>query len=239
MKRAGLFTIIMIASIFALLHQGGGLAQRQRAQIPPARVAERAELTPAQIVTAQQRINRYFHNDVVPKLKECWRGLQGKGMVQFDYSFTKTSAGRWVLEKVSAGDSSLPADQAAKALSCMQAAARGTSFASIREDADQRTFALHWDWPVPYPTNGDILKNAMFAMRAKSGGASTTTDCDGHGAAPKCLKCDKGTCKKVCVGYTVCIDAKVVLGQTPTCELNGTCASGGPFGVGGGSRVIY
>ncbi len=237
MKRSGLFLIVIICFAFALLYQGRGLAQRERAQIPPARTTQRAERTPQQVVSTQQRINRYFHNTVVPKLGTCWRGLQGKGMVQFDYSFTKTSAGRWVLEKVSTGDTSLPADQAAKALRCMQDATRGSSFATTADERNQQKFVLHWNWPVPYPANADSLKDAMFRMRPSVGGTGSATDCDGDGTEPHCIECVKGKCTDVCVGYLVCT---IPAGSPETgCNMSITCASGGPFGVTGASRTMF
>ncbi len=237
MKRAGLFLILMIVLTFALLHQSRGWAQRQRAQIPPDRTAQRAELSPEQAVSTQQRVNRYFHDDIVPKLKECWRGVQGKGNVEFDYSFTRTGTGRWTFDRVTTGGTSLPAAESAKALRCMETAVRGSSFASTADDKDQRDFELHWSWPVPFPARAEALKNAMFAFRVKNGGTTKPVDCDGRGTAPKCYLCDKGTCKKVCVGYKTC--SMIYQEEGNNCQVNSICASGGPWSVTGGSRVIF
>ncbi len=236
MKRASVFLVVMVVFGFSLLHQGRGLAQRRGAQIPPNRVAPQAEITEDKVVSSQQRINRYFHSDVVPKLKDCWRGVQGNGAVEFEYNFSKIRGGRWTFDRVTTGETSLPAGEAAKALRCMQTAVRGTSFAATTEDGDQRSFTLHWNWPVPYPTNADALKDAMFRMSATSGGGTEKIDCDGRGTAPKCLNCNKGNCKKVCVGHKTC----TVYSSGPFyCSASGACSSGGPFGVSGASRVIF
>ncbi len=239
MKRAVLFTIAMIVFAFALLHQGRGLAQRRGAQIPPAGTAQRAEITPDKVVSTQQRINRYFNNDVAPKLKPCWKTLRGNGTIQFEYTFTKPRNGsRWTLNKIVTDQTTLPQAQEVIALRCMQTAVGGTSFAATSDDTLQTSYTLYWSWPVPFPANADELTTAMLRMRATNGGSTSSDDCDGHGTKAKCQTCSNGVCKTVCVGTKKCTieGAGGPLGCTGS---GGYCASGGPFGVSGGSRVMF
>jgi len=185
-------------------------------------------------ITTQQRLNRYFHGDVVPKLRDCWSRVQGEGTIAVKYTYTKGS-GRWMFDRLEVSQSTLPRGQDAVALKCMQDAVRGTSYPVEQGEGNQNSFVLNWNWPVPFPANATEQTNAMFAARA-AGGGTGGGGCDGQGTAARCFSCDHESksiaCLKVCVGYTTC-----TLGET-YCRAEGSCASGGPFGVAGG-YIMY
>jgi hypothetical protein len=191
-------------------------------------------------VATQQRINRYFHGDVVPNLKRCWSSVKGKGTIALKYTYTKTGE-RWVFSRLETEQSTLPRGQASIASRCMSDAVRGTSFPAEGSDA-ATTYTIKWTWPVPFPANAAQLTNAMFATRADNGG-SEAGGCDGRGAPKKCYTCATGgSCLAVCVGSTECKTTTEAKGGSSftTCEVTpGTCASGGGFGVTGGGMVIY
>jgi hypothetical protein len=231
MKRIRLVTVAAVSLMtLAIVYSQPNPQTRQTTTAPQATL-ERA------VVPTQQRINRYFHGDVVPRLNKCWSSLQGKGTIALKYTFTKSGA-RWTIKSVESEQSTLPSGQDAIALRCMRDAVRGSSFPVDREESKQTTFVVKWNWPVPFPANASQLATRMFAVRANSGGGS---GCDGHGAAAKCYVCKKeGTilkCDKVCVGYASCV-LVAQTGSQASCSESGACASGGPFGVSGGTTIF-
>jgi len=191
---------------------------------------QRAQLEKA--VTTQQRLNRYFHADVIPKLKNCWSSVLGKGSIELEHNYKKGPDGSWAPTGVALARSALPRGQEVNALRCMQDATRGTSFPAEGSDA-ATTYTIKWTWPVPFPSNAAQLTTNMLAGLKNTGGGSG--GCDGAGTAAKCYTCDKDghECEKVCVGYTEC---KVTF-PGRQCTAMGKCASGGPFGLQGG--IIY
>jgi hypothetical protein len=190
------------------------------------------------VVPTQQRINRYFHGSVIPRLNTCWSSLQGKGTIALKYTFTKSGA-RWTLKSEESEQSTLPSGQDAIALRCMRDAVRGSSFPVDRGESTQTTFVVNWNWPVPFPANASQLATRMFAAPANGGGGGGG-GCDGLGSSKKCYVCKKEAtvvkCELVCVGYATCV--LVAQKGSGACNVSGACASGGPFGVSGGS-VIY
>jgi hypothetical protein len=189
-------------------------------------------------VSMQQRINRYFHSEVVPKLKSCWTTLQGAGMIGIEYTYQRDTSGRWLWSKLAHSTSTLPSTQESIALQCMEQSVRGTSFPIEESDGAGDTFVVKWNWPVPFPTNADEQTRTMFAAKPAGGGGGTG-GCDGKGTAPKCIpdNCPRGKCpiKSVCVGYAVCA---LRGGPEGGCDFRAPCASGGPFGVADGA-VMY
>ena len=226
-------TLILSALIFAY------------SQSPTLRPQSRQPTTTAQTFTierqvgTQQRINRYFHGNVMSKLKNCWGKVQGKGTIAMKYTYTKTG-GRWVFSRLETDRSTLPRGQDTFAKGCMLSAVRGTSFPVDAAESTDKTFVVTWSWPVPFPTNAAQLTSAMFAVRANNGGAEG--GCDGRGAPASCYVCATGeslSCKAVCVGYKEC--TITVTKGYKTCsdgDAGSACASGGPFGVGGGSVIF-
>ena len=233
MKHTGLMIVILgFVGVATLLFDPG---QAQRPGSQNTGVAGRQVASPRlaveKTVPTQQRINRYFHGDIVPKLKNCWSGVQGKGKIELKYTYAN-SGGRWVLDRVEGGPSTLPRGQEAVALRCMQDAARGSSFPMDSGETSQSTFEVNWTWPVPFPTNADKLTSTMFAARLNNSGGGGSGGCDGAGTKAKCYNCSKDghACETVCVGYKTC----AVTYPGALCGASGSCASGGPFGVTGG-----
>jgi hypothetical protein len=191
-------------------------------------------------IGTQQRINRYFHGNVVSKLKNCWGNVQGKGTIAMKYTYTKTG-GRWVFSRLETDRSTLPRGQDTVAKGCMSGAVRGTSFPVDAAESTEKTFVISWNWPVPFPTNAAQLTSAMFAARANNGGGDG--GCDGRGAPASCYNCSvsegKLSCKTVCVGFKEC-ELSDLPGGNKSCgaKHSGACASGGPYGVGGGGIIF-
>lgn len=180
-------------------------------------------------VATQKRLNRYFHDQVVPKLEDCWGRIQGKGTIEVKYTFVKDEKGGWVFERLEGGSSSLPEGQDHVALACMQEAVTATSFSYEEEDSKAESFVVYWNWPVPLPANIEQQADAMFRSVGGVGGG-----CDGKGAAARCYTCgEQVECLTVCVGYDTC-SINHGGGFKWCSEGTKACASGGPFGLGGG-----
>lgn len=232
MKRMSLIILIVVST--AVICLTGAATQTQR-PVPQTTMttAQRQQLALEKTTTTQQRLNRYFHSDVIPKLRNCWSRLLGKGTIEFEHSYRKDASGKWIADKLTASRSTLRRGQEAVALQCMRDAVRGTAFPVEGGDGNARGYTINWTWPVPFPTNSVELTSAMFASKPKGGGGG---GCDGRGALAKCYICDNKTCVKVCVGYKTCKIYTTLNGTF--CTESEDCASGGPFGVTGGS-VIY
>lgn len=172
-------------------------------------------------ITAQQRLNRYFHNDVIPKLRNCWNQLQGAGSIQINHNYVRTANGKWVVKGLTIGNSTLPRGQEAVALRCMQEAVRGSSFATVGDDESSKEYMVKWTWPVPFPSNAEEQTRVMFASKGSLGawGCGNT--------APNCVDCANTglRCIDVCSGYHYC---NLVGGA---CQASHRCTTGSPFEV--------
>lgn len=102
-------------------------------------------------VALEQRINRYFHNDVLPKVRKCWQTVQGKGTVIIEHRYKRQGSGKWVPKQLEVFRSSLPENQRRTALMCMREAVQGTSFPPDEWDGTEKEFVLFWVWTVPFP----------------------------------------------------------------------------------------
>ena len=170
----------------------------------------------------------------MPKLKNCWGNVRGKGRISLKYTYTK-KGGRWFLNRLETQRSTLPTGQDAVAQKCMLEAVRGSSFAVEADESTQNTFVLNWTWPIPFPANAALLTRSMFAAKP-TGGGSGDAGCDGWGSPANCLTCsakNPSTCIEVCVGYSSCYEKK----SDGSCSMESKCASGGPFGVSGGTTI--
>jgi hypothetical protein len=187
------------------------------------------------IIATQNRINRYFHREVVPKLKACWEGLEGKGTVDADFKYRRVGA-RWVLASSGVRSSTLADAQEQLALRCLQEAVRDTSFAVERSDAEAKEFQVNWSFPVPWPK--DIAEAAQRMIGHSGGGGGG--GCGGsENPGPACWDCTYidifGTgasfCELVCSGYANCQPAP------SGCNLghiSPKCATGSTWGNQGG-----
>jgi hypothetical protein len=231
-------TVMLVTMALTMLyaHSRTQNTNRQIGQVPRPDSEAVQRIALEKTVTTQQRLNRYFHGDVVPRLKDCWSRVQGKGTIALKYTYTKGS-GKWMLDKLEVSESTLPRGQDAVALRCMQDAVRGTSYPVDQAEGNQNNFVLNWTWPVPFPADANEQNSVMFAGR--NGGGGGGGGCDGHGATPKCFTCTSfgnGSCVKVCVGKSMCVITNTK--DASTCSGQGdNCASGGPFGVAG--AIMY
>jgi hypothetical protein len=219
-------TLIGIALVAGISFVSG--SKLTRSSVTPTRptVTGEQELTADKAVSTQRHMNRYFHNDVIPKLKDCWARIQGKGTVELQHTYLKHPNGRWIVDRLALSSSTLPAGQDAVALKCMQAAVKDTSLPVESTDSTQARFTAFWSWPVPLPA--DFPKQASALMAAPTG---ATGGCDGKGSLPRCWACGRGGCKRACVGGEACRTT------IRSCVLIGDCATGGPTYVGGGAVI--
>jgi len=194
--------------------------------------AQRRQIALQKTTMTQQRLNRYFHAEVMPNLTNCWSRLQGRGTIEIAHSYTKDVSGKWIADKLTVGKSTLPRGQDAVALQCMQDSVRGTSFSSDSGDGKGDRYLVNWTWPVPFPSDATTLTSAMFAAKPKRGGSG----CDGRGAPAQCFICDQKSCLRVCVGYKTCREYTSGEGAK-FCTESDDCASGGPFGLIGGGVI--
>jgi len=221
------YLIAAVSLLLSALILAHSQTSRRTTQTPQTR-ATAQPLTIDRVVSTQQRINRYFHGDVMPRLQKCWSTVRGQGTIAFEYTYIEAK-GRWLFSRLQTQESTLANGQDSLALKCMLNAVGGTSFPTDVSEGSGNTFVLNWKWPVPLPANAGELASKMFAIRV-SNGAGETDDCDGSGTHPKCYTCTlEHACKKVCVGGAKCIlDSNNP--QSP-CAAQGYCASGGPFGI--------
>jgi hypothetical protein len=228
--------LVTVALTMLYAHSRSQDSNRQVSQEPRPDSAAVQRIGLEKTITTQQRLNHYFHGDVVPKLKDCWSRVQGKGTIALKYTYTKGSE-KWMFDKLEVSQSTLPRGQDAVALRCMQDAVRGTSYPVEQGEGNQNKFVLNWSWPVPFPANANELTSAMFAARGAGGSGGGTGGCDGHGATAKCYNCSGGSCITVCVGYSTC-SLTYYKQQNPSCSASDSCASGGPFGA-ASSYIMY
>jgi hypothetical protein len=82
----------------------------------------------AEAVATQDRINRY-HRDVVPKMRDCWDRLTGRGQISVRLQYDRYGD-HWIPGPGALRSSTLPAGEDERALQCLQAAVSDTSFAA-------------------------------------------------------------------------------------------------------------
>ena len=138
----GRFCIAQGKCIIGIPLPGVALALESAGSLPP---------RDDEALAAEERINRYFRQKVVPKLWSCWKDLKGEGVVTIQHDYIRRADGNWIPYSLRVIGSSLSRDQNEIAIKCMNQAAQGTSFASDKWDGEDRDLALVWSWPVPYP----------------------------------------------------------------------------------------
>ena len=185
------------------------------------------------VLATQDRVNRYLHKAVVPKMLSCWAGLQGKGTIAVQVTYRRDGE-LWAAGDGVTRSSTLATGQDDAALRCVQTAVSGTSFAVETPDADAKEFQVNWTFPVPWP------KDAAEIARMIDGGGGG--GCGGPEAPPPaCQDCGEipiikiTYCKKVCAGYTNCTPTPNGCNAGPIKPL---CVTGSPFGNQGG-LVLY
>jgi hypothetical protein len=86
----------------------------------------------------QARINAHVHRGVIPKLRDCWRKLQGRGGISFRQSYVNAE-GRWVPETNE--HLGIELDDSKLAL-CMRQAVDGTSWPVDSSQSEAPTYVL-------------------------------------------------------------------------------------------------
>lgn len=169
MRRIYIVTFVVLI-LGALIFAYSKAQQRRQPQVPQVASRMTNEQRLQRTITTQQRINRYFHGSVIPKLRNCWSRVQGRGTIAIEHTYARDASGKWVVEKLAVGKSTLPRGQDTVALQCMQDAVRGSSFPVEGDDGDSKQYVVKWTWPVPFPANMTAQTRAMFA--AKNAGSA-------------------------------------------------------------------
>ena len=222
--------ILIVAAIFAGMCLMGASSQTRSAitQTPQTMTTtQEQQLVREKSSASQKRLNHYFHGDVIPKLKDCWRRIKGQGTVEIQHTYRRDATGKWVADNLAVINSTLPAGQDAVALQCMQASVRGTTFPRQSSDSSQGRYVAYWNWPVPFPR--DLREPTGDRIAAAP--TDTSGGCDGKGAPARCFNCGRGGCKRSCEGGENCR----ITGRS--CLLIGDCSSGGPTFSGGGTVI--
>ena len=195
-------------------------------------------------VATQDRINRYFHHAVVPKMADCWARLSSKGNVAVRFQFQRYGD-QWVPETSEVRSSTIPPDEAAFALRCLQDAAQDTSFEVEASDGESTSYVVNWSFPVPWPK--DDAEAIVVAI--DNGGGGSGGGCGGSENPPACFDCHIvfwpvvfSLCVPACVGYLDCVLDEngngCHLGRSGEPEPGIRCVTGRVFGNMGGV-VIY
>jgi hypothetical protein len=176
-------------------------------------------------IAAQEIVNHYFYTSVTPKLRTCWDRVQGEGTIEMAFTYRK-SGDRWVFESVKAIRSSLPEDQSAVAVQCMQDSAGATSFTlSEKDDGSKKfgEFVLKWTWLVPLPGEGSEI------MARRAGGLTPEAGC------AKCVPNYPARCQWSQSGSET--DCRV---DGPTqCSTSGTKCLTGIYGRAGDMILVF
>lgn len=141
-------------------------------------------------VAAQARIGQMLEDAVVtPDFRRCWGQLAGEGAVAADLTYRK-AGGAWVFEDASLTRSILPGGQDAAAKRCLDAAARGSTFAVDATEALEEAapeFVVRLAFPVPLPEAGTRLADTELARMIGGHGAG------GVITVPGCSDCVRRT----------------------------------------------
>ena len=193
-------------------------------------------VTREQVMEQQDRINKYLHGDVVPKMAKCWETLTGKGSVAISFDFRRDKD-RWALGDAKLHDSSLPEGEGELAMHCLKEAMLDTSFAVTDIDAESVAKGVNWSFPVPWPKSEAEAVQLAIDTGGGGGGCGGT-----EGPAPACWDCVYApgrptTCKAFCTGYKTCSANSDGHGCNMT-PISPTCVTGSVFGNAGGV-VMY
>lgn len=190
----------------------------------------------AAVIAEQDRVNRYFHRQILPRLNDCWAEVGGEGSVAVRTEFRR-DAGRWVAGESHLRGSSLAKDGGEQALRCMAEATRATSFAEEAVDGDATEFVVNWTLPVPWPTD---LRPVAMRMAVDTGGGGGGGGGCGPETPPACQDCwfvfffKFSLCVPTCAGYVDCVVEEDLNG----CRMKTKCVTVSPWGNVGGF-VMY
>lgn len=195
-------TVSRLALVLALGATAG--AQTKPTDPPPDAIPS---ISCEKAIATQNRINRYFHRQVLPTLGACWTGVSGKGTVQVTFGFTRDHDA-WVPAASVVRSTTLAAADAERALGCLRASMRGTSFAVEAGDKDAAAYNVHWSFPVPMPRD---LDEAAARMAVDTGAGR----CGGsEGPKEACWDCfylpglKWSWCSGACAGFSSCVPSE-------------------------------
>lgn len=212
-------------------------SQPPQANVQPSQPAVKSVPCERAIAT-QNRINRHFHNAVLPKLKDCWGRLKGAGTIAVEFNYNRGTSG-WATERLKLLRSTLPEGQDALALQCLQDSVRGTSFPFEEEDGEAKEFFVNWSWPVPLPPDLDAAAQRMIDTGGGGGGCGGS-----ESPPPACQDCatpflpfigSVAFCVPACVGYKNCTRIENGCQMGP---IEPRCVTGSLYGNAGGI-VMY
>jgi hypothetical protein len=184
------------------------------------------------VMAEQDRVNQYFHRQVLPKLKDCWSDLKGEGSIAVRVSYGRYDS-LWTAGEAGVNKSTLPKDEEQLALRCLAESVRGTSFPAEGPDGDATEYQVNWSLPVPWPAD---LAEVAKLMALQSGGGGGIGGCGGE-SVPMCQDCwinslffKFSLCVPVCNGYIDCSLEPDGNG----CKMKTKCVSAPIFGNWGG-----
>jgi hypothetical protein len=221
MPRIGRVCAALSLTLLACTHRGPAQAVDQPAPASP----EQGERPSQATVAAQEAVTRAFHATVTPKLRACWDRLQGEGSIEMAFTYVASSGGGgWELENVEPIKATLPEEQVAAAVRCMQESARGMSLTLPPDDGSKayEKLVLKWTWLVPLPPEG----SEALARRA--------ADEDPPRGCAKCISNYPARCQWSASGEADCrVDGP------SQCSTSGTKCLGGLYGMAGNGLVIF
>jgi hypothetical protein len=228
---------MLISTVVAGLTFTASAARQDTRVVKPGESSQPVSTTSGEAaMAAQNRINRYFHGDVVPKMTGCWSRISGAGTLHARVEYQR-SGGVWMPVFAVARGSTLPRGQDAVALGCLQDAVLDTSFAVEEADGDVQQMSVNWSFPVPW---SDDLTAAALKM-VDTGREPSPGECGGSEGPPAaCFECgwipllSLALCAPSCTGYVDC-----TVTSRHSCAHTGTrCITGAVFGNIGG-MVAY
>jgi len=219
--------VLLLGCLFILLTACN--RHKQDAALPASSHSDISANTAAQ----QARFSATFYNTLVPKLKNCWTGIDGKGEVLFKLSY-RLNGDHWEWQQAEVEKTDVSDKAKAAALDCMQGAGRSSGFPANSNEqlARQKEYVVHWGFPVPFPGNSTELSAMMISTG--SGGTNpecpkSCFDCQGTPGVPGTTKC-----VATCSGYQTCQEDGSGNGCKMT-PVGGKCATGwSGFWSGGG-----
>jgi len=204
-------SMMMVATLtLPLLVHAHGRTPKSKGRAPtsPPQTASSTDKTAAM----QNRLDRYFQQAAIPKVKPCWKDVPGKGEITIKFTYTKAGSS-WVSEKQEVKSSTLSKAQEAVALKCLKDSVRATSFPAEESERAANKFVVYWSFPVPTPAEGFRLARPA-----------------GQNAGNRhCYNCLDGVCA---ISYCCWTDCEQ--GPIGKCEGKGSffCVSGGYGGAG-------
>lgn len=128
---------------------------------------------------ALQRISASLQDpSVATKLRTCVSQMKGETLVATDLRYRK-SGSNWTFDSAKVRHASAAQSQDATAQTCIDDAARGTSF-SVDSNQELETaaaeFIVKLRWPVPLPAEGAEVSNDAIARMISTGGTGITME---------------------------------------------------------------